>query len=362
MRIDRIETCTTRRACIVRVHTDDGLIGTGQTAPFNADITAMCVHRHIAPHALGHDPLDTRGLMQRVTEREYKFPGTYVWRALCGVDTAMWDLHGRAEGRSVCELLGGRPRPVRVYASSMRRDTTAAEEVDTLMQQVERHGFDAVKFKIGLRQAAGKADDGGRTAALVAGARRALGDDVALLVDANGAYDAPAAIETLPLLDEHGVCHFEEPCPFWEIEATAEVRRAATIDIAGGEQDWDLAQWRRITGLPAVDIAQPDVGYTGGLTRCLEVVKLADAAGLRIVPHSANRSMILIFSLHLMGAIANAGDYVEFGFAPDDWTDALFEPRPQVVNGHLDIPDGPGWGVEVPEAWLNAATREVSAR
>src|SRR3970282_595094 len=99
-----------------------------QVSPSTAHITALVLHRQVAPHALGHDALDIDGLVALIPEREHKFPGSYLRRALAGLDTALWDLRGKLEGRSVCELLGGRPRPFPVYASSMRRDITPEDE------------------------------------------------------------------------------------------------------------------------------------------------------------------------------------------------------------------------------------------
>src|SRR5688500_12225845 len=122
MRIQGIETFATRQVGFVRVRTEDGAEGFGQVAPFNADLSAAVLHRHVARHALGADEGDIEGIGDRCIEGEYKFPGSYVCRALTGVDTALWDLRGKREGKSVCELLGGRPRPLPVYGTRMRRD------------------------------------------------------------------------------------------------------------------------------------------------------------------------------------------------------------------------------------------------
>ncbi len=121
-RISTIETFATRDVALVRVRTDGGGEGWGQVAPYNADLTAQVLHRQVAPHALGRDAGDLRALETAVLEGEHKFPGSYLCRALGGLDTALWDLRGRRAGASVCELLGGTPRPFPVYASSMRRD------------------------------------------------------------------------------------------------------------------------------------------------------------------------------------------------------------------------------------------------
>ena len=127
-------------------------------------------------------------LIDLITDREHKFPGSYVWRALGGLDTALWDLRGKLEGKSVCELLGGKPRPLRVYASSMRRDITPEAEADRLVRLRDRHGYDAFKIRIGSECGHDVDEWPGRTEAIVPAVRKALGDEVALLVDANSCY------------------------------------------------------------------------------------------------------------------------------------------------------------------------------
>ena len=129
MKIKSVETFTRApHLSVVRVRTDDGAEGWGQISPFNADIAATVLHRQVAPYVLGKDASDLDALVDGVQEATYKFPGSYVCRALTGVDTAIWDLWGKLEGKSVCELLGGEPRPFPVYGSSMRRDITPQDE------------------------------------------------------------------------------------------------------------------------------------------------------------------------------------------------------------------------------------------
>ncbi len=109
MKIQRIETFCTPFVGFVRVTTDDGAQGWGQVSTYNADISALILHRQVAPWALGQDALDIDALVDRVCEREHKFPGSHLYRAIGGVDTALWDLRGKLEGKPVCELLGGTP-------------------------------------------------------------------------------------------------------------------------------------------------------------------------------------------------------------------------------------------------------------
>ena len=246
-------------------------------------------------------------MVDEILEIEFKFPGSYVRRALTGLDTAIWDLRGKVAGKSVCELLGGKPGPFPVYAASMRRDIKPDAEAERFLQLRADYGFKAFKFRIGKEVGHDEDEWPGRTEAIVRTLRRELGDEAILMVDANCCYTPAKGIDVGHMLADYGVAHYEEPCPYWEYEWTAEVRNNVSIPVAGGEQDLNLAQWRRMINLPAFDIAQPDVCYIGGVTRTLRVAEMAAAAGLTVMPHSANLSLVPIFSMHVMGAIPQRG-------------------------------------------------------
>jgi len=116
MKIISVETFTNEYVGLVRLRTDEGDEGWGQTSTYNSEITAQVVHLQVAPHVLGMSALDISEVNREVLEREHKFPGTYLYRALCGVDTALWDIKAKRANKSVCQLLGGSPSSVPVYA------------------------------------------------------------------------------------------------------------------------------------------------------------------------------------------------------------------------------------------------------
>lgn len=363
MRIKSIETFTNEFVGFVRVTTDDGSQGWGQVSTYNADISSLVLHRQVAPYALGADALDIDALIDLIPEREHKFPGSYLRRAMAGLDTALWDLRGKLEGKSVCQLLGGTPRPLRVYASSMRRDISAGDEADRLARLRDEYGYDAFKIRVGSEFGHDVDEAPGRTEAVVPTMRKTLGDDVDLLADANSCYTVGRAIEVGRLLEDNGYCHFEEPCPYWELDWTKEVTDTLDIDVTGGEQDCDLATWRRMAAMRAVDVLQPDICYLGGLTRTLRVADLARKSDLPCTPHSANLSLVTVFTLHMMGAIESAGPYVEFSIEGADyypWQVGLYEPALVARDGRVPIPEGPGWGVEINPEWLERATYQSS--
>jgi len=365
MKIKSIETFCTENVGFLRLRTDDGGEGWGQVSSYNSDITSLVVHRQVAPYALGADALDIDTLIDMITEREHKFPGTYLRRAMGGLDTALWDLRGKREGKSVCELLGGTPGPLRAYASSMKRDISAQAEAERMVRLRDEYGFDAFKFRIGAECGHDIDEWPGRTEEIIPTMRKALGDDVALLVDANSGFSPKRAIEVGRILEDNGICHFEEPCPYWELEQTKEVTDALSIDVTGGEQDCDIPTWQRMINMRAVDIIQPDVCYLGGLTRTLRVAKMGEQAGLTCTPHSANLSLVTLFTMHMLKGIPNAGAYLEYSIEGEDyypWQQDLYVRSPyDVEGGKVTITDQPGWGVEINPAWLEGATYQSSA-
>jgi L-alanine-DL-glutamate epimerase-like enolase superfamily enzyme len=364
MKIKSIETFTDRYVGFLKVTTDEGAIGWGQVSPYNADITSTIVHRQLAPWALGADALEIERLIDLIPEKELKFPGSYLFRAMTGLDTALWDLRGRLEGKSVCELLGGTPRRIRAYASSMKRDINPAAEADRFLRLRDRHGFTAFKFRVGAEFGHDVDEWPGRTEAIVPAIRRALGDEAELLVDGNSGFSPRRAIEVGHMLQDNGVGHFEEPCPYWELEQTKEVRDALDLDVTGGEQDCMIPTWRHMIEMKAVDIVQPDVCYLGGMVRTMRVARMAAEAGMPCTPHAANMSMVTLFTMHLLGAIDNPGKYLEYSIEGEDyypWEKGLFRNPPyQVVDGMVTIPSEPGWGIEIDPNWLARSTYQIS--
>ena len=363
MKIKSIETFSTEFVGFVRVTTDEGHQGWGQVSTYNADIASLVLHRQVAPYALGADALDIDKLIDLIPEREHKFPGSYLRRAMSGLDTALWDLHGKLQSKSVCELLGGTLRPIRVYGSSMRRDISPIDEAERLARLRDECGYDAFKIRVGSEFGHNVDESPGRTESIVPTVRQVLGDRIDLLADANSCYTPERAIEVGRLLEDNGFCHYEEPCPYWELDWTKQVTDALDIDVTGGEQDCDLATWRRMAAMRAVDVLQPDICYLGGLSRTLRVAELALKSGLPCTPHSANLSLVTVFTLHMMGAIKAAGPYVEFSIEGADyypWQYGLYEPFLVAKEGKVQIPEGPGWGVEINPEWLERAGYQIS--
>jgi len=361
MRITRIETYSTKSITVVKIHTDTGEIGWGQTAPYHADITATVLHDLVAPVALKMTDPTPESLSNAVVAACLKFPGSFVLRALGGVETALWDLLARREGKLVCELLGGSPGSYPAYASSMRRDISDRDEAERLTKLRDEKGFRACKVRVGEEQGQDLDAWPGRSESVIDSTRAALGPDFVIHADANSAFRPKRAIEIGRRINGGGPGHFEEPCPYWEMEWTREVTRTLSGDVAGGEQDNWIPVWERMISENVVNVVQPDVCYIGGISRALRVAHLAASAGIPCTPHAANHSMVVIFTLHLMKSITNAGPFLEFSIEDQGKFGNVFEPAVQVIDGQIHMPNAePGWGVTLRQEWLDAAVPRVS--
>jgi len=366
LRIKQIETFCTPLIGFVRVTAEDGSTGWGQVSTYNSDLTCEILHRQVAPWALGRGMDALEAVIAEIPLREHKFPGTYLRRAMAGLDTAVWDWRGKAADKPVAALLGGTAGPLRAYASSMRRDITPQDEAARMVALRDTCGFDAFKVRVGAECGQDRDEWTGRTEEIIPVMRTALGAGAALLVDGNSGFSPARAITVGRMLEDHGYEHFEEPCPYWEMEQTAEVTRTLDMDVAGGEQDWDLQHWKRMIAMRAVDIIQPDILYLGGVGLSMQVARMGADVGLPCTPHCANLSLVTLFTMHMLRALPNAGRYLEFSIEGDyyyPWQRGLFLNDPYAItDGKACVTDAPGWGVEISPDWLAKAAYKSSAQ
>ena len=359
IKVKMLETFTTKYVSVVRLTMEDGSQGWGQMSTYCADITSKIFHRQVAPHILGKEFNDFEDMGDLILEREHKFPGSYVLRALAGLDTALWDWLGKKKEVPVTSLIGGSPGQVPVYASSMKRDITPTDESDRLVRLRDEFGFRAFKFRVGAECGRGCDEWEGRSEEIIVEVPKKLGLDVVKMVDGNSCYSAKQAIELGNMMIDNDISHFEEPCPYWLPDETKKVTNALSLDITGGEQDCDMRIWKDMIDNRVVDIIQPDLMYMGGLTRSLKVAKLAEDAEIICTPHAANLSLVTVCTMHFLRGIKNAGQFLEFSIEGEDyypWQKGIFARDPfEIKNGELKISDSPGWGVNFNEEWLKKA-------
>jgi len=315
-------------------------------------LTAMLQER-ILPFFVGRDARDLETLVDEiyVYKWNYKYAGSAFWTTVAWAEAALFDLLGKATGKPVADLLGGRRRnKVPVYVSSLIRETSAEEEIEWVGRRIEQTKAKAVKLKIGGRLSRNADASPGRSERLIALARKAWGSEMKLYVDANGSYDAPHALEVAKMLKEHGVVFFEEPCPFEDLDATKVVADVLDMPVAGGEQDASLPRFEYMARNRVVDILQPDMLYNGGFIRNHRTNVIAGHYGLPLTPHSPYLGPRQALTTHFCATLRELPIEMEYAAAlpkhPMDW----YSPQIEVKDGLVAVPTGPGLGIEfVPE-------------
>jgi L-rhamnonate dehydratase len=340
---------------VIRISTDEGITGIGEVDSAPEAVRAI-VH---APgsHAiagslrellLGEDPTQ----VERLWDKLYRGL-IYVGRrgialhALSGIDIALWDIKGKAEGKPVSELLGGRRRDrVRAYASMLMPETE--EEVTERVRALRAQGFTAVKLGWGPL---GRDPD--RDVELARAAKAAM-DGGEVLIDAGLGYvaDAKTAIRVARELERIGIFWLEEPFEPDEYEAYAELADAVDIRVAAGEQDTTRWGFRELLDRGHVDLVQPDVTRCGGITELLRIAELARERGAETVPHAWKSGIIKAASLHVNAVLPDAL-FQEYCVADTPIATKLTRERlPIDAEGYVAVPTGPGLGVELDEEVL----------
>lgn len=345
-----------RTALIVRVRTDQGIDGIGECFGPPEPSAAILDHLY-GPALAGSDPLDNEVIWERlyVLLRDHGQKGSAI-EALSGVDIALWDIKGKAAGLPAAKLLGGAFRTrVRAYATGFyRRGGLLGKEAE-LVREAEEHartGFRAMKIKLGFGL-----DDDRRALRAV---RRAVGEDLSLMADANHAYDAPSAIRLGRELEEARYGWLEEPVPPEDIEGYRRVHDALDIPIAGGEAEFTRFGMRRLLADRLLDIVQPDCCGTGGLTEAKRIAALAGAFGIRTIPHVWGTRIAMAAALHLIAslpptpsALVPTEPLLEFDCSEHPLRErVVLEEIRLEDDGTVSVPEAAGLGVTLDEEFV----------
>jgi L-alanine-DL-glutamate epimerase-like enolase superfamily enzyme len=306
----------------------------------------------VAPFFIGKDARDVEALVTGVYRAgsNYKFCGMPFWNCVGHVENAILGLLGTITHKPVAALFGEiLRREVPVYITTFDRDSTPERYIEQVQRKIAEYGAKAVKIKIGGRMKPGSA---GRDAIMIPAFRKALGDAATLYADANGSFNEfSEAVSICQHLYDNGFAHLEEPCEFREFELTKRIADAVPLPIAGGEQDTNLPQFRRMIEQHIVDIVQPDVMYAGGFVRTLKIARMAAEAGMTISPHSPRVAHNHAAMLHVLALTPNISAHHEF--QTDNYMRNVVSPVLQVKNGVMPIPLGAGWGVELDPAFTS---------
>lgn len=330
-----------RQAVLVEVHTDEGIVGIGEafTIP---EVALVAISQFYKPMLLGENPLD----IERLWEKMY-FGAGYsgvkgvMVEALSGIDIALWDIRGKAEGQPVWQLLPSSlhpftPSPLHAYAAGGFW-SPLAETIAELTGYVER-GFDGVKMKVGL----GIEEDARRVAAV----REAIGDHVKLMLDANCGYTAEQAIELGKRVEECNVYWLEEPVIVEDWDGYRKVRESLNVKIAGGEGEYTRWGFRELMGRGCVDVAQPDTMRCGGLSESVKIAQIAAQHHVAYAPHVFCSVVGLAASLHI-AAVAPTFEIFEFDMTPNPLRTHLAKTPIEAQAGRVQVPHGAGLGIEL---------------
>src|SRR5436190_230546 len=284
------------------VETDEGVTVFGEASPMSAPLIVAAIKHSLAPLAAGQDPLCIEALSERLAIGTYKLEGRLQMCALSGLELACWDLKGKALGVPVHQLLGGAYRDrVRMYLT-IARDTPTNQA--RIAAAAVEHGFTAIKLQVSTRQGFDARPD--TTLDCVREVRRAIGDGVDLLLDANSAWSAPNAIRMCQQLEPFHVLHLEQPVPERDLDALAQVNQHTSIPITFGEEDYSLWRFRDAIVRGACEVVQPDPIKAGGLLTCQKVAHLAEAFSKAFTPHDTSIHLGMAATLQLVAAVPNA--------------------------------------------------------
>lgn len=369
MKVDRIETfelscplgqpfgwsqgwAESRQTTLVRLETDDGLVGWGEGAD------SAAINGILAPLVMGQDPMERAGLWEKMFHALYNANNAVglVGSALSAVDIALWDLAGKAAGLPVHQLLGGKVRDkVAVYATGLYY--TEGELPDRLLDEARGYvavGFGGMKTKVGGLPLE---EDCRRVGAI----REAIGPDIKLMIDANQAYNAATAVRLGRRLADLDLMWFEEPVNARDLEGYLQVKAGVPMAVAGGENLRTRFDYRDFLARRAFDIVQPDVMHCGGLTEMQRIAAMANACGIQVNPHVWGSPVMVAASLHLAATVPpcppartplpyEQEPVMEFDRTPSAIREELCDPPFDQKGGFIEVPTAPGLGVEIDRA------------
>ena len=339
-----IGTWDTVDIIFVRVDTDAGITGWGEAfGHASTPVTMTAIREVIARLAIGQDASDIASLMTMLTRRTQSMARSGpVAFALSGLDIALWDIAGKAADKPVWKLLNGdRAKPLTAYASMFRCNTPDA--VRNVSHCAVDRGFRHVKLHE-------------HSVDVIRAARQTVGSDIELMVDTNCFWTKPdEVLGVCRQLEDANIAWLEEPLyPADSYDLMADLRRAANIPIAAGENLGNVNDLRWMLAADAVDVVQPSVAKIGGITELWRAMTLARQSGIRAVPHSPFLGPALVATMHVISASA------EDILCEHRFCDLEAHPIGDCViarDGILQTPDAPGLGFEIDEQVLAAYRR-----
>lgn len=353
--LDATKCDGTQDTLLIRVCTDEGITGIGEvdSSPLVAKAVVDAPPSHSIATGLrslliGENPLEVERLWDKMFRGTNYFGRTGpALHAMSGVDIALWDIVGKATGRSVCEMMGGIFRKkIKAYASALMPET--AKEAGILAEHYAKQGYLSMKFGWGPIGRDFKLDE-----ELVKAIRSAVGDEIDIMIDAGQAWDLKGALRMAQVYEKYNVFWLEEPLHPNDLAGYRELSDRTNIYIAGGEQESGRQAFQRLLDEAHLDIIQPDLARCGGLTEGKKIAYAAYDRHKKVVPHAFKTGILVAASTHFAAAIPN-GFLIEYTVSTSPLSRDLIENPIEFKDGYVTVPESlPGLGVEVNEHILN---------
>ena len=336
----------TRQTLLVKIESDAGKVGWGETAPING--ARGTIDEHLGPLLIGQNPLEHRRLWRKLWGPNF---GNAL--AVGALDMALNDLRGKALNLPVCELHGGRVRDrIPAYASAMNYVEGLEPEDHFPREAAEKvkQGFKTLKMRIGRYAVA-------REAKVAAAVRDAVGPHIRLMADGNGAYTMTTALQMADELHKLGFDAFEEPLPQSpKYAAYEELRRRMPLPLAAGESVDSRATAKELIDRRAMDIIQPDVSLCGGIGEALFIAELAALSGIPCIPHCWGSDILIAATVQLLALLPEPHwgfptdtPLLELDQSENPWRNGLAAEPLVLREGMVNVPTAPGLGIEVDE-------------
>jgi L-alanine-DL-glutamate epimerase-like enolase superfamily enzyme len=343
-----IGTAIKRDAVVVKVTTAGGLVGWGESHHGRAHTAvAKLIETTLKQLVTGMDAGDVVGVWKKIYDKQLASHGMGAGTclAMSGIDCALWDIRGKAAGMPIYRLLGGRRKAVPAYAGGVSLGYQPPAELLKELQKSLDQGYKAVKLRVG--------DSPKKDLERIAAVRKACGDDLVILTDANIGYTVEDVRQVMPGMDELNVSWLEEPFPAHDYRSYRLARGFGRTPLAAGENHYTRYEFNRLLEDGAITILQPDLSKTGGLTEALRIAAMASAHKLPIHPHSSMTGLNHAISVHFLAAIDNGGYFeADVSKANKFRDDLVSNPCEVDRDGNVWPLEGPGLGLEINEEFL----------
>ena len=333
----------------VEVHTDDGISGIGEATVNAFARTVETAIRELESLIIGMDPFQPRRITEGMRRDIYSDGGQVQGCAIAAIETACFDIMGKALGTPLYNLIGGKYRDrIRTYANGWYRGERTADNFAACAREAVALGYTALKFDPfgdAYRVIPRREED--LSIDLVAAVRDAVGPNVDLLIEGHSRFTVATAIQIAHRLQPFHIGWFEEPVPHHRIDSVVEVSRNAPVPIATGESFHLAAQFAELIKHETIHILQPEPMSLGGIQPIADVAAMAEANNCMISPHCAQGPVGSYISMHISAAYPNCFLKEHFDDFEVDWVGELLVGDMTHKDGHLEISDAPGLGAEL---------------